>query len=276
MNASTARLGDFSALCVELRTCAAGQAPPTAALRLTAETLASEMPFSHRVGKPAIFVDRLTQSEPLRLEPKLADLRRDQIGTGGCVFLWLGAAAYESPSFIIFIDPILDEDHPSIVAAPWDTGGLRTKDSVGGQNSPLQAAALVEQYTLPAPTYRHYLGEVLHTCFADPFDYIRGNWPNPCYPGRQGRPFQYGTTTAAQTFEARHFGPLPIEGYILSIVLNINALATDDIRRDSTRLKSLRRWCIQNQVYLKESNDTSLFPDIISEAERLVRERGVL
>lgn len=265
----------FNALCIELRTCVANSGQNTRSSRPTAELLAQEMPFSHRVGFPRVFVDRLSLPEPFRLEPKIRDTRRDQIGTGNCVFLWLGASAIESPPFVIFIDPILDEDRP-LMAAPWDTGGLRTKDSVGQQQSAHHARALVERYTLPAPLYRHYLAEILHMCFEDPFDYIRGHWPSDCYPGRGSLPFSPGSSPAARTFEARHEGPLVLEGYILSVVFNPSALASEDARIDRSRLITLRRWCRTNNILLKESTDNSLFPDIIAEAERLINERGVL
>ena len=273
-------MGDFEALRLELRSCAQGDRPGLAkAPPLGVRAFARELVLAHRVGRPRDFVEALLSGEIPKLRAESGKPRRQALGTDGCVFLWVGASAYEQPPFVIF--PVLEIDE-EVVAAPWDTGGLARKGVLGRQMTEKEATDFVTRYSLPAPTYRDYLAEVLHCCFEAPSAYLQQmTSPSRCYPGREGRsPKDVGGEAGApQTFEARVKGHLSLASRVLSIVFDPAALWDVQVLEESRRLTRFREWCRKGDVRLRApalGRGQTLRDLIVEEAEQLLRQRGAI
>lgn len=245
--------------------------------------LARDLSYTHRAGMCRELVDHLVDGGP---RPRLIALRgvehRQEIGTDGHVFLWLGVAALQAPPFVLFLDPVLDQEEDlRLVAAPWDTGGLRRHGVLGHPVTTELARYYVEQFSLPTPEHREYLAEVLHFAFRDPADYLRGRPPLPCYPGYQGPPREamaLGDLPSC-TFEARVPDELELSDRILSIVLDLGCLAEDDLRASRLRVQRLTRWCGDHEIRLVEvrtPGSDGLRSALVQEMERILGERGTL
>lgn len=241
--------------------------------------MAAEMMYSHRIGRTCDFVDGLLHGQALRLDASEGKEHRVALGTDGCVFLWLGTAAYEQPPFVVFIDPVMDLD-PDLVleSSPWDSGGLAGMNVVGVNLPPDEARSFVDRYSLAPPEHRKYLGSVLDRCFDAPGDYLEGRTPIRCYPGTiRGR--QTAVHPAAKTFEARVVGGLDLSDRVISIVLDPACLHGQTLRGTGARIAGFRRLCQAADVRVVQVSGVSrdrLREEIVKEANRILSERGVL
>ena len=204
--------------------------------------------------------------------------RRQALGTDGCVFLWLGAAAYEVPAFVLFVDAVCEDDPAvELSAAPWDTGGLVGKGVLGRPVTEGGAKHYVDRYTLPKPHHRTHLACVLDVCFEDPLDYVHGCPPRGCYPGHQDaarRPER-----PAQTYEARVAHHLELEGRVISVVFDPACIAGSTPRQTRLRRQGLERWCRSGGVRMVQPSSamgSTVRGAIVGEVERILEERSVL
>ena len=209
------------------------------------------------------------------------DATRAALGTDGCVFLWVGASAFLQPACVLFLDPILDEDVPKTLVAPWDTKGLLGFKVLGRTVTLEEASRVVDEHSLPPPLYREFLAEVLHLCYEHPSAYLHGEVPNRCYPGRLGISYTYSDQRGQQdmapahTFEARIPGELPLKDQVIGMVIDPAELW--DERSISKKLEALRAWCRRKDILFRDLRPGLVLRDLVIEvAETLLRDRGAL
>lgn len=269
-------MGDLESIQAEVRG-GAGARVPIASHACIA--LAHEMPYSHRVGYPERLFAQGPDLGSQTLSATTGCPVRSALGTDGCVFLWLGVSAYAQPACVLFLDPALEADPALVLIAPWDTKGLIGHHIVGQPADPQTARALIDHYSLDPVKARELLADVLGYCYEDPGQYLRGDTPRSCYPGRYGRPYLTGAATsssAAHTFEARVLDQVPLRSNIIGLVVDPDALWKNARARDNLTL--LRKWCRDNHVHLEElgATDASLRDLLVQTGESLLRERGAL
>lgn len=229
------------------------------------DLLASVLPLLHRVGPKSLdaFLEEIgnaTNSINVTLNPGTGSPARrallQALSEEPSVYFWLGHCAYATPDpdLLLLWSAEAERTGPSGKAAPWDTAGLCTENTLGRNITPTEAKQIVEKYSLStqgaeAPPHRRYLSEVLACSFGQPDDYRQGNPPVRWYPGWQMSPPREGSGgSKAQpphhTFEVRRAGKVPLISGLLGIVASDATLARN---RKATR--NLEKWARSHAVW---------------------------
>lgn len=175
------------------------------------DMLAAELPLLHRTSTP----ERLL-GEP-SLIPGDGAPSRAVLGTSGCVFFWVGRQSYDARLVLVW-EASVEQGPPDGFGAPWDTGGLMSKGTLGTTLDAFGAREAIARYSLPLGEYREYLSMVIETCFAEPSAcWDVGGRPTKWYPGYVRAPDQI-PELPAQTFEVRRAGPVEVGPGLLAAV----------------------------------------------------------
>ncbi|HCF61736.1 MAG TPA: hypothetical protein DFS52_27535 [Myxococcales bacterium] len=251
-----------------------GEEPLTASASLV--RAAEKIPLSHRSGRPKELLAEIVAARAT-LQPE-HDAARKELGTDGCVFLWLGPSRYLAPPLVLFFRDGFDERNAdACLVAPWDTKGLLRHQALGRRLEPPEARAEVARYSLPPFEARQFLSDVLACCYssAGSSAYVAGDRPLSCFPGRNCIPFTSTASyeeTPAYTFEARIHKPLPFAQELDAIVLDPLALWGATMSKE---LLTLRRWCRANEVALTElDNQETMQQVVVRKTNELLMSRG--
>lgn len=176
------------------------------------DMLAAELPLLHRCNDP----DRLLLDS--HLMPGKGSKHREDLGLGGCTFFWVGRCAYDRARLVLIWAPEAEHAPQPGYGAPWDTGGLLTKGTVGNGLTLERAREIIARYSLPVGDYRDYLSLVLETCFDQPGDYLGDGSRQPrWYPACRPPPIQ-DADPAARTFEVRRVGNVEVAHELVAVV----------------------------------------------------------
>jgi hypothetical protein len=235
--------------------------------------------LAHRVGRPVDLVDALLAGAPPVLHAQTGVAYREAIGTDGCVFLWLGVAAYEQPPFVLILDPLVEQpDEVVLEASPWDTGGLRGHRVLQVALTDEEARWYVAHYSVEGPDHRGYLAAVVDACFERPDAHVAGAVPLAGYPGTGGGR-RAGLGAAAHTFEVRVLESLSLDGRIVSVVFDPSVLGAQDPLPSGKRTAAFRRWCRDQGIRAVEvsgADRSRLRSRIVGEVRRILGDEGAL
>lgn len=199
--------------------------PPTGEDVADLTLLASELLVLHRVTSRR-GVELATSIAAAVLAPGTGSASRTELGLHGQVFFWVGHCAYPTTSLILIWDGAFEDDadrREHARAAPWDTGGLCSKRTLGCKLTPVEAIETIERYSLPPPAYRAYLAEVLARCYLEPSGYLAGARPRPRYPGHVGPVTD--ADPPRHTFELRVPGDVAIEPNLIALAWDKTAFS---------------------------------------------------
>lgn len=239
----------------------------------TAHSAAWNVPLLHRTMNPVAVAETLATGTG-ELEPGVGSNSRIVLGTGGCVFLWVGRCAFPGADMILVWEPSM-EDTPVAeeagLAAPWDSGGLLSSP-FGFSLSESHAIAALDKYSLPLPMYRAYLAGVLEVCFSEQTDYLSGVSPSSWYPGWDAGTDHGNSGPPSHTFEVRYPGALPMNPGLVAVILDATTFAQEPrvLRKLRTYLKNAEIDFVVTRRGMTVEDAAQLF------VSSFLNERGVL
>jgi hypothetical protein len=219
--------------------------------------LVDELPLLHRCGDPTGIAEAV-QAGDNQLRPRDGSRNRGELGLRGNVFFWIGHCAYD-PSPLVFVwTATAEQGKPAGRGAPWDTGGILTKNTLGRQLGVQEALVVIEKYSLPVPQYRDYMGLVIAACFERADRYLAGESPSGWYPGRKPNA-SVPDDAATYTFEFRTTDRFGLAPDLLAVVADPTAFA--GVPRAYRALRSFGRshaelGFLEDTLPVRVANDT--------------------